>query len=219
MVNGIDVSDYQPDVDWKAVHDAGYSFTYCKATEGTSYVAQTYHENIANANAAGMLFGAYHMYHFDADPVEQARHFLETAISPVIASARVKMLPPALDLELSTFQQPQRAVLNIAKFLGAVEHAIGARMVLYMAWGWWNSDLGGSDDFTGHPLWVAQYQYSAKEGESPRQFPWLRGWPWTFWQHTDKLAVPGIAGPVDADWFNGSLDELNALCLKGDAGA
>jgi len=32
---GIDVSDYQPDVDWTTVVDNGISFVYIKATEGT----------------------------------------------------------------------------------------------------------------------------------------------------------------------------------------
>ena len=34
--SGIDVSSYQPDVDWKKVKANGISFVYIKATEGTS---------------------------------------------------------------------------------------------------------------------------------------------------------------------------------------
>jgi len=37
--------------------------------------------------------------------------------------------------------------------------------------------------------------------------PWTR---WTFWQHTDRGAVPGIEGPVDLDLFAGTLGELHA---------
>jgi GH25 family lysozyme M1 (1,4-beta-N-acetylmuramidase) len=33
---GIDVSAYQPNVDWTAVHSSGVTFAYIKATEGTS---------------------------------------------------------------------------------------------------------------------------------------------------------------------------------------
>ena len=33
---GIDVSSYQPDVDWDAVRKSGVTFAYIKATEGTS---------------------------------------------------------------------------------------------------------------------------------------------------------------------------------------
>jgi GH25 family lysozyme M1 (1,4-beta-N-acetylmuramidase) len=34
---GIDVSDYQPDVDWTTVSDNGIAFAYIKATEGTCW--------------------------------------------------------------------------------------------------------------------------------------------------------------------------------------
>ena len=37
--------------------------------------------------------------------------------------------------------------------------------------------------------------------------PWTR---WTFWQHTDRGAVPGIDGAVDLDQFAGTLGELHA---------
>lgn len=37
---GIDVSDYQPDVDWTTVVDNGIQFVYIKATEGTCSAIQ-----------------------------------------------------------------------------------------------------------------------------------------------------------------------------------
>jgi GH25 family lysozyme M1 (1,4-beta-N-acetylmuramidase) len=37
--------------------------------------------------------------------------------------------------------------------------------------------------------------------------PWTR---WTFWQHTDRGAVPGIDGAVDLDLFAGAPSELRA---------
>lgn len=37
---GIDVSDWQPDVDWTTVVNNGIKFAYIKATEGTSSAIQ-----------------------------------------------------------------------------------------------------------------------------------------------------------------------------------
>jgi lysozyme len=77
MVNGMDVSDFQTNVNWQSVNEAGYSFAYCKATEGLNWTADTFAANWAGLAAAGMLRGAYHLFHFDEDPVLQADHFLK----------------------------------------------------------------------------------------------------------------------------------------------
>src|SRR5947209_5974916 len=37
---------------------------------------------------------------------------------------------------------------------------------------------------------------------------------WTFWQYSQSGEVPGIAGSVDLDVYNGSLSQLEELCQK-----
>ena len=51
------------------------------------------------------------------------------------------------------------------------------------------------------PLWVAHYTHACPNVPAA----WST---WTFWQHTDRGAVPGITGPVDLDLFAGTPDEL-----------
>ncbi|KAI6167406.1 hypothetical protein EDD17DRAFT_1540678, partial [Pisolithus thermaeus] len=59
-LQGIDVSDYQTDIDWTTVVDNGISFVYIKATEGTS-------------TDAGLIRGGYYFAHPDeSDGATQA---------------------------------------------------------------------------------------------------------------------------------------------------
>jgi lysozyme len=201
-VNGIDVSDFQPDVDWGAVKISGYSFAFSKATQGDSFTAATFAGNWAGLSKAGLLRGAYHMFDFAVDPIKQAQHFL--------ANYRPSSgdLPPALDLELATNESAGAAIASIAKFLGVVEAQVKTKCIMYMGYYFWSGALGSTDGFRGHPLWLAQYS----SGEAPTLIP--SAWPtWTYWQHTDHKTVGGVAGAVDADLFNGSLDELKQTCL------
>jgi GH25 family lysozyme M1 (1,4-beta-N-acetylmuramidase) len=36
---------------------------------------------------------------------------------------------------------------------------------------------------------------------------------WTFWQYNDNGQLPGIAGNVDVDYFQGTENDLKALCF------
>jgi lysozyme len=200
MVNGIDVSDFQPDVSWPTVHEAGYSFAYAKATEGTGWTAQTFPSNWSGIKAAGMLRGAYHMFHFDADPVAQANHFL------AVVKPQAGDLPPALDLELPV-PPGVDPIAAISKWLHVVEAAAKVRCVLYMGYYYWQGALDATAGFAGHALWLAQYAGGPEPTLQPP--PWKT---WTFWQYTDGLPVPGTGGAVDADKFNGDLAALKAMC-------
>ncbi|MBS3817340.1 MAG: amidase domain-containing protein, partial [Candidatus Thermoplasmatota archaeon] len=62
-VDGIDVSHWQGDIDWNSVYGDGYRFAFCKATEGTSYVDDTFTTNMDNGTDAGVYMGPYHFAH------------------------------------------------------------------------------------------------------------------------------------------------------------
>ena len=216
MVNGIDVSAYQPDVNFSQVHGAGYSFAYIKATESTNYTSSNFAGQWAGAEAAGMLRGGYHFFDFNADPAQQAQLFL--SVCPPTKGA----LPPMLDLEVTSGVPPANEnVANVATFLHAVEAKTGVRCVLYINYGCWSGTLGGTAGFSGHPFWAPSYLDGVTapppSGNTPPIMqpppPQITAWTtWTFWQYSQSGVVAGIDGGVDLDVFNGSLDELKALC-------
>lgn len=204
-VNGLDVSDYQPNIDWGRVHAAGYSFAIAKATESVANVQETFASNMAGIRAAGMIAGAYHFFSWIASPKAQAEHFL-SVYRPTAGD-----LPPTLDCEACTVS-PTDAIARVSAFLQYVEpHLNGARMLLYMSYSFPDEHLNGGSGFSGHPLWVAAYNNGA---EAPVPSAWSKA---TIWQWSDAGDVDGIAGDVDLDRFLGSLDDLRAFTLKVSA--
>jgi lysozyme len=148
---GIDVSHFQGQVDWQAVHDAGNSFAFAKATDGISMVDPTFQTNIAGMKAAQIFAGAYHFFHADVDPVAQANHFLATVDGLNLE------LPLCLDLEdqagLARVGQ-SAMVANVTSFVSTVEAATSGRKMIIYGSVEYLSMLNG--DFAGHPLWLAQ---------------------------------------------------------------
>ena len=63
--------------------------------------------------------------------------------------------------------------------------------------------LSGSE-FSSYPYWIAHYYKTSLEYDDA----------WSFWQHADIGAVPGIKGDVDMDVFNGNAEDLSMMLLK-----
>jgi len=56
-------------------------------------------------------------------------------------------------------------------------------------------------------LWIAEWEIQTPEK--------MGNWPgWSFWQYTSRGAVPGIAGSVDLNRFNGTIDDLHAYLTR-----
>lgn len=208
MLRGIDISDFQDVNSFHAVQNGGFSFVYCKATEGITNTQATFADYRDRVRSIGLPFGAYHFLKWSSDPVEQARHFLS------VYTPQNGDLPPMLDLEACGVES-WAAMNQVTEFLQNVEcHLDGQRMVLYMSFSFPNDHLRGGFGFNGHPLWVAAYNSGDKDYNTPGA--WVGKAPGVlFHQFSDDLSVPGIPGAVDGDEFYGTQDDLNALLLKG----
>ena len=201
---GIDVSHWQGSINWTSVRNAGIQFAYIKATEGTSYKDPMFNTNYPAAYYAGVIRGAYHF----ARPAlssgaTQANYF---ASNGGAWSADNLTLPGALDLEAGCHGLSQSAMRNwILDFYNTYKARTGRDVVIYTTRSWWATCTGSWTGMAGRsPLWVAHW------GVSSPSLP--AGWGYyTFWQYTDSGSVPGISGPVDRDYFNGSRDRLLAL--------
>ena len=200
--SGVDVSVFQGLISWPQVKASGYSFAIAKATQGANYTDADFARNRDEARAAGLIFGAYHYMNWPTDPIAQAKYFLS------VYQPKNGDLPPALDCEAFTLS-PADTTAAIAAFLEVVEpHLGGSKMLLYMNWAAINEQSIVTDDFAGHPLWLAEY--------GPPTFDVPKTWraP-TIWQYTDTLQVGGIDGNVDGDLFLGTIEDIQALTLKG----
>lgn len=187
---GIDASHHQGAIDWRRVADAGITFAYLKATEGTTFTDPRFAEHRRAATRAGVDVGGYHYFQLCSDGAAQAEHFLE------VLGSGVPDLPPALDLELvgSCEDPPPAADLlaEVRAFLAAVDRRTGRRTLVYL-YPDFEERFGFADDLADHPQWVRRLG-----DERPRR-------PWTVWQYDDAGSVPGVSGGVDLNLAKESL--------------
>lgn len=203
---GIDVSNYDGNVVWRKVKQAGYAFVFVKATEGLTFKDQYFPTNWAGIKQVGIIRGAYHFFRPAKDAKQQAENFLS-----YVGEIEDDDLPPVLDLEhypasveneWKNITKAQR-IKVIKAWLETVESATQRKSIIYTSQGFWGSYLDGVKDFADHPLWVAHYT-SKPQPTQPDE--WAE---WAFWQYTDKGEVPGIAeSQEDLDRFNGSYSDL-----------
>lgn len=201
MLSGIDVSVYQGQIDWAAVKDSGsVDFAYAKATEGANEIDPAFARNQQVCAERGIPFGAYHFFHPEIDGETQARHFL------TVAKPKVGQLIPMVDVEIDSGCSPAEIIEQLAKFDRYCEGILKAKIIIYTDYGFWQSNVNGSDAFSGHQLWIAEYNHD-KQPTLPN------GWSdWAIWQHSSSGSVPGIVGDVDLDVLNPNV-RLRSITL------
>ena len=197
-IHGIDVSSWQGPVDWEAVRRSGRLFAFAKATEGQTFVDNTFAANRVGMAASGMaLRGFYHFARPDRNSAAaEADHFLRT-VGP-LAAGEVAVL----DLEVA----PGPGVGDwAAEWLRLVAKATGRTPILYSYQSYLYSVP--TSRLTQYPLWLAAY--GANDGNIPATLPQTDRWSrWTWWQYTSNALVPGVNGRVDDSVFAGSSAEL-----------
>ena len=197
----VDISHHNGNVDLTKAQQAGIVGVIHKGTQGTGMFDNTYNQNRQKAQAAGLLWGAYH-FGTNADGAAQADFFL----SKINADNQTLLV---LDYEPNgnstmTLGQAKAFVSRVNEVTGRFPGLYSGSLI--------KQQLGGKppDPILSQCfLWIAQY------GPQPKNIPatWSS---WTMWQYTDGVAGPaphavdGI-GPCDRDQFNGTLEELQAL--------
>ena len=201
---GIDVSHFQGNIDWKKAKKDGVQFAWIKATEGTGYTDPKFGANYRGAYKAGVIRGAYHFARpGSSGGGAQAKYFVKHGGA---WSADGKTLPGALDLEAGCSGLSQKQMRNwISDFHDTYLAKTGRHVVIYTTASWWKSCTGGWKGLgKKSPMWVAHW------GVSTPSVP--NGWStWTAWQYTSGGHVNGVSGKVDRNRFNGSRDRLVAL--------
>lgn len=202
----IDISRWQPNVDFARVKADGIQAVIIKATEGMNYVDPMFHKHHRGAKNVNMKIGVYH-FGTASDPIGQADDFLET-VNPDANTLLV------LDFERNTNPRgTQMTLVGARKFVTYIKAKTGRWPVFYC--GHFFADLMGSKNdpvFSQCPLWIAAYIRAPKI-----QASWN---DWTLWQYTDgkfgnqPRRVDGIGG-CDRSIFNGDQAELDAFWKSG----
>ncbi|MBR6504549.1 MAG: LysM peptidoglycan-binding domain-containing protein [Clostridia bacterium] len=189
LYDGIDVSGWQGEVDYKLVSEDGVKIVYIKATEGTSFTNRYYLDAYNNAKINGLKVGFYHYV--------TARSVEEGIAEAEYFSSVIENLEPdcRLAMDFESFGSLTRDEINEISFafLRRVQELTGKEMVIYSntndAANIFSSELAKS-----YPLWVAQYGV----GEPTANGNWE---VWIGWQYTSEGRVAGINVNVDRDYF------------------
>jgi lysozyme len=195
-VTGIDVSHWDGAIDWSKMKADGVEFAFMKATEGLTFVDPNFATYWADAPPAGVIRGAYHFFHANDDPVQQADFFIATAGIPEAGD-----FPLTIDLEVNDGLTGDQVGAAALTFLERVESVTGRTPIIYTSARVYDSVLGSPPGNWGHyPLWDADYVDQCPNISS--------AWSgWAFWQNTDTGKYGGLTG-LDVDHFNGSMSDL-----------
>ena len=217
LVHGVDVSVYEPNVNWRALRSQGFKFALIRATSGIGYVDPKFSEHWAGAREAGILRGAYHYLFGGQDAKKQADFFIATI------GADVGELPPIVDLEDKYNEDVSNSKLisTCKAFLDIVERAFDRKPMIYSRRTYLEprvSIRGKAPDWAeDYELWVAQYPFEFDSARMPNvNMPKQpASWKdWKFWQYSESAIVEGVTDEinrptrVDLNWFRGTEAEL-----------
>ena len=195
---GIDVSEYQGDIEWGAVetldNDYKISFVFIRATVGDDRLDKRFKENWLKAKENQLIRGAYHYYRPNENSLEQAELFIKTV------TLQKGDLPPVLDIEkLPENQSVERLKIGLRRWLSKVEEHCKVKPIIYTGESYYDDFL--KEEFSDYLFWIANYNFYREKLEED----------WLFWQFTEKATVSGINGNVDVNIFNGDLQQLQFI--------
>lgn len=220
LVHGVDVSKYEPQVNWRVLRANGYRFAFVRATFGIGYVDETFRSHWEGARREGILRGAYHYLIAGQDARQQADLFISTV------GEDQGELPPVVDLEdhSNDNESNSRIISSCKALLDRIEQAFGKKPIIYSRSQFLKDrvSLSGRAPMWAkdYPLWLAQYPFTFSAATMPnKNMPTqAKGWAdWMFWQYSDKAIIEGVADAAgrptacDLNWFRGTEDELYAF--------
>ena len=201
MLQGIDVSRWQGQIDWAKVKAAGIKFAIlkCGGSDAGFYSDRTFEYNYQEAKKNGIAVGAYYFVGRDCISYEAGQADANRMLS--ICAGKEFELPLFIDCEA---QDPKNKVGITDAIIGFydVMKASGRNAGVYA------SKVSGfkdriEDDRIQHiPHWVAQYNTTCTYDK-----------PYIIWQKSSKGSVDGISGNVDLDE---GVDNLFAVNKKTD---
>ncbi len=199
-VRGIDVSYFQETISWKRVRQAGVQFAFIRVSDGMTVSDPKFAHNWSGARRVGVLRGAYQYFRPEESAIAQA--------DLLIAAIRRDPgeLPPVIDVETDGGRSPAQLAARVRAWVDRVRAQLRVEPIVYTGPDVWRERAGGAE-LSSQPLWLAHYTPSCPTVPPP----WVR---WTFWQHTDRGTVPGIAGPVDLNVFAGDYLALEELARR-----
>lgn len=186
--HGIDISEFQGEIDFEEVRRSGIEAVYIRVGAG-EYTDEYFAENYERAKAAGLKIGFYH--YVTARSVDEGRR--QARFFASLAAGREPDMRLAMDFEyFGSLSVSQINAISEA-YLDELTALTKREAVIY-------SDLSNARNIFSralaekYPLWAAQYGAD----EPSANGKWRE---WVGFQYTDEGRVGGIYGNVDRNIF------------------
>lgn len=204
MIQGIDVSRWQGQIDWDKVKNSGIKFAIlkCGGSDAGFYTDKTFEYNYKECKRVGIAVGAYYFVGKDCITYEAGQADARRMIS--ICSGKDFELPLFIDCEAQETKHKVGITDAIIGFYDTMT-AAGRKAGVY------SSTISGfreriEDNRIQHiPHWVAQYYTRCTYDK-----------PWIIWQKSSKGRVDGINGNVDLDEGVDNLFDVKPVVMKTD---
>ena len=190
-VNGIDVSKYQRNIDWKTVKASGIEFViirvgYRGSATGVLVEDPYFKQHIEGATKAGLKVGVY----FFTQAITKAEAVEEASMALALTEGYNLEYPIFIDTErvsgnarANNLDKATRTEI-VDAFCKTIQNA-GEKAGVYASKSWYNNQLNAGK-LENYCIWVAQYNTECNyQGR------------YSIWQYSETGQVPGISGYVD----------------------
>ena len=200
---GIDISEFQGEIDFEEVRRSGIEAVYIRVGAG-EYTDEYFAENYERAKAAGLKIGFYH--YVTARSVDEGRR--QARFFASLAAGREPDMRLAMDFEyFGSLSVSQINAISEA-YLAELTALTRREAVIY-------SDLSNARNIFSralaekYPLWAAQYGAD----EPSANGKWRE---WVGFQYTDEGRVGGIYGNVDRNIFTEGIFLSDSWRIDGE---
>lgn len=190
-IKGIDVSEFQGNINWNKVKADGIEFAILKLGNiydyDANYKDSKFDTNYKNARANGIKIGAY-IYNY-CNTIDTLKKGLEWAIKKL--EGKKLDLPFYLDMEDKDIQGETKETLTnqcneFARIVKKEDYQAG----VYANANWLKNELNVSDFDKDLSIWVAQYEVSKPQIDNP-----------DIWQYTSDGKINGVSGRCDVNYL------------------
>jgi len=189
LTKGIDISHYDPQVDWIKAKSDGVQFVYIKCTQGSGFVDPLCATHGHNAKSADVKIGYYHFANPETEPVAQANFFVSQ-----LAKLPAYDMIPVLDIETNKSNLGPLAMETWIIAFNGILNKTGHKLMIYSYQPFLEQFLPPNHTLGNLPLWLAQYR-NVTAPSVPK------GWNGVdLWQYSQTGVVNGVsAKTVDMD--------------------
>lgn len=195
---GVDISDWQGDIDLSAVKAAGYSWVMIRCGQGTWLVDKYWEDNVRKAEALGMPWGVYLLTEATTAAKVQAEvDFADKLIKAQMAKGYKPLLPIAIDIERAGYNSDDYTAKNLtAAASGWIQgmKKLGYYPMIYTGY-YELRDYISSDVVNSTDVWLAQYN-SYPDYTKSNLGLWQYGGSINY---IESPYISGVSGAIDKD--------------------